>query len=438
MKQHNPHIIPKILLQILQKIQQNPEPFVMKPRKDFTRRRSFSLMDVLLSILTMGPHKTKKELYHYFSPLNRHVPYNSAFSQQRAKLNNTVFPFILASFNNALPFRKKLKGFHAIGIDGSDVNIPADIRDCATFIPYNSRDGGYHQLHINAAFDLCEERFVDIAIQPRREFNETDAACDLVDRNPLDGKCLYFCDRGYESFNLMAHIIEKEQFFLIRAKDISSTVSPYHHLSLPDDDMFDIDIKFSITRSYKKVFKDNPQTYKIFPSNVRFDYIAPEDKESTYSLSFRLIKIHLDNGVFEYLITNLPRKTFRITDMKDLYHLRWGIETSFLFLKYGVCLNYFHSIKTERLYQEIYARIILFNYISLIIQCVELPHKSTKYRYKIAFTDAVYLCRDLLLGIHPWEYVCLELLKHTTPIRPGRQYPRKVVSQRLRTLQHRS
>ena len=437
---YNPHIVRGILLQLIHSMQQNLEPFVKNPQKDFSRKRSLPFSDVIQIILTMASHKMKRELYDYFSPLKKTVPYNSAFSQRRAKINDNAFPHLLAAFNNAFPFRKKMKGLHVLAFDGSDLNVPAKATDCATYIPYNSRKGGYHQVHLNALYNLLEKRFADLIIQPRAEVNEIASACDMVDRNPLEGPSLYICDRGYEAFNLMAHITEKGHYFLIRAQEISSGNSPYHRLSLPDKDEFDIDIQFLLTRSRRTIYRKNPTKYKIINSKTRFDYIKPEDKESLYPLSFRLIKIKLDNGNFEYLLTNLPRESFRISEMKALYHLRWEIEKSFLFLKYGLCLNYFHSIKPERIYQEIYAKIILFNFTSLIVAAVPVPDRGRfrKHKYKIAFTDAIYLCKDLLLGLQEWNYIVKELQRHLTQIRPNRQYQRKIVSQRLRGFQHRS
>ena len=437
---YNPHIVRGILLQLIHSMQQNLEPFVKNPQKDFSRKRALPFSDVIQIILTMASHKMKRELYDYFSPLKKTVPYNSAFSQRRAKINDNAFPHLLAAFNNAFPFRKKMKGLHVLAFDGSDLNVPAKATDCATYIPYNSRKGGYHQVHLNALYNLLEKRFADLIIQPRAEVNEIAAACDMVDRNPLEGPSLYICDRGYEAFNLMAHITEKGHYFLIRAQEISSGNSPYHRLSLPDKDEFDIDIQFLLTRSRRTIYRKNSTKYKIINSKTRFDYIKPEDKESLYPLSFRLIKIKLDNGNFEYLLTNLPRESFRISEMKALYHLRWEIEKSFLFLKYGLCLNYFHSIKPERIYQEIYAKIILFNFTSLIVAAVPVPDRGRfrKHKYKIAFTDAIYLCKDFLLGLQEWNYIVKELQRHLTQIRPNRQYQRKIVSQRLRGFQHRS
>lgn len=436
---NNPHIIRDTLQQIIHSLQQDVSPFVKNPGKDFSRNRAITLEDMVLLLLSLEAHSLNKELHHYFASFKKKVPpYKSAFSQQRAKINDALFPYLLHTFNQKCPFKAKMDGLHVLAGDGSDVNVPAGINDCNTFIPYNSNNGGYHQLHINALFDLYEQRYVDIDIQPRGDINECSAVSDMVERNPLKGQCLYIFDRGYENFNLMAHIMERKDYFLIRAKNVFSSVSPYHFFDLPDSDEYDLDINFLITRSSRKIYREDPCTYKVINCKNRFDFINPDDKESLFPLSFRLVKIRLDNDKEEYLLTNIPRESYGYARLKDLYHMRWQIETSFLFLKYGISLNYFHSVITERQHQEIYAKIILFNFISLMISCVSVKTNKTKFSYKISFSDAIYICREYLLGLRSWNRTVELLLRHKIPIRPGRKAKRNVASQRLKSLQHRS
>ena len=54
-------------------------------------------------------------------------------------------------------------------------------------------------------------------------------------------------------------------------------------------------------------------------------------------------------------------------DFKALYHLRWQEENSFRDLKYSLCLKAFHSKKYDYIVQEVWARVILYNFSSSII-----------------------------------------------------------------------
>lgn len=53
------------------------------------------------------------------------------------------------------------------------------------------------------------------------------------------------------------------------------------------------------------------------------------------------------------LYTNLDSETFPIGTVKELYRLRWGIETSFRELKYTIGLSCLHGKKTDFLLQEV-------------------------------------------------------------------------------------
>ena len=419
----------------LAEMEKNRHLYVKHPEKDFTRSGTFTFQQTMLFITQMQSHSTSQELNTFFIPKNKQVT-QSAFVQAKGKLNGNAFPGFFHNLNKKFPLRKTLSGLHVFAVDGSDLNIPADKKDCSTFIPYNSKNGGYHQMHVNALFDLLENRFADVIIQPRKSMREVEAACSLVDANDTPGTCLYIFDRGYESLNLMAHVCERGSFFLIRAKEICSPVSPFQLLPLPEKEEFDFPVRFICTRN-GKLKKTDPVLFKWFQKKQRFDFISPDDKTGTYELRFRLVKLKLDNGTTEYLITNLPQKRFPPSGIKKLYHLRWGIEVSFLFAKYSVAMNFFHSIKREYIIQEIFAKLILFNLVSLIVSCHEVPFSDTLYHYKISFSDAVYKCRFFLLKSKAYENISMLLLHDLTPIRPDRSFDRNLQSQRLRTLQHR-
>ena len=53
--------------------------------------------------------------------------------------------------------------------------------------------------------------------------------------------------------------------------------------------------------------------------------------------------------------------------MKEIYHLRWGIETSFRELKYDLSGVQFHSKKDQFVYIEIYAHFAMDDAVSLSV-----------------------------------------------------------------------
>ncbi|MDP1340837.1 transposase, partial [Klebsiella variicola] len=78
----------------------------------------------------------------------------------------------------------------------------------------------------------------------------------------------------------------------------------------------------------------------------------------------------LNEDTYESLVTNLDPFLFTSEDLKVLYHLRWGIETSFRELKYALGLSHFHSKKLDFIIQEIFARLIMYNFSMTITLAV--------------------------------------------------------------------
>ena len=119
------------------------------------------------------------------------------------------------------------------------------------------------------------------------------------------------------------------------------------------------------------------------------------------------------------LYTNLDSETFPIGTIKELYRLRWGIETSFRELKYTIGLSCLHGKKTDFLLQEVFARLILYNYASLIARKIPVPQEK-----QINFSVAILVCKQFLKGKIRSAQIFEILSKHLSPIRPGRQYKR--------------
>ena len=52
-------------------------------------------------------------------------------------------------------------------------------------------------------------------------------------------------------------------------------------------------------------------------------------KERIASAYIRVLRIPLENGTIETLITNVFDSSFTTEDFKHLYYLRWGIEEKY-------------------------------------------------------------------------------------------------------------
>ena len=124
-------------------------------------------------------------------------------------------------------------------------------------------------------------------------------------------------------------------------------------------------------------------------------------------------------------MTNLNRFEFPIKKMKELYHLRWGEETSFKELKYALSAVQFHSRKDDFIDMELLAHLTMFNAVSRSINRVEVPQSADrKYDYVVSFKDAVTIVRKYfrLFCNDPPERLFAELLCFTRPVQSGKAH----------------
>ena len=140
-------------------------------------------------------------------------------------------------------------------------------------------------------------------------------------------------------------------------------------LELPESDSFDVDISLQLTRKQtkeiKELFKDKNH-YRFVSSTTVMDYLPLNTKKSEpakfYELSFRIFRFKIADGSYETVITNLEKEKYTIDKLKEIYALRWGIETSFRDLKYTLGMLNFHSKKVMCIQQEICAHLIMHNF----------------------------------------------------------------------------
>ena len=145
-----------------------------------------------------------------------------------------------------------------------------------------------------------------------------------------------------------------------------------------------------------------------------------------YILNFRLVRVKLSDDNYELLITNLKSEEFSSSDLKELYSMRWGIETSFRSLKYTLGLLFFHSKKAECILQKVYAKLTMYNFTQLITSHVVIKQKSRKLTYKVNFSASVHICRDYFLkNISPPDVEAL-ISKFLVPVKPYINNPRKM------------
>lgn len=423
-----PEAVKKALKDTIQAMTDCKWLFSVRPGKDNTRNRKFPFQRMLSAILAFRGGTLNREIMDFFG-LDPSIGTSSAFIQQRAKITPEAFEYLFQHFSNKVDENKLYHGLRLLAVDGSDLQIAASPNDPDSFYPGKDGHKSYNLIHINAMYDLVQHIYVDAILQKSRCTDESGALTDMVDRSDIEN-ALLLADRGYESYNNLAHIQEKGWSFLIRIKDGIAGITS--GLILPELDEFDIPFHLKLTRkqtnSVKLLLKDKNH-YKYLPTNVRFDFLPQKSRKHDpavfFDLHFRIVRFPISDTLCETIITNLDAELYPLPEIKRLYAMRWGIETSFRDLKHTLGLVHLHAKKVEFVHQEIFAKLTMYNFCELITQSVVIQQGQKKHAYKVNFSDAAHICFEFFLRNVPPPIVEAMLMKYISPIRPGRKNIRK-------------
>jgi hypothetical protein len=416
-----------ILFQLIDEESKDPQN-LRNPRIDFSRNRKLSFAETFKIILSMGGNTLDTELLNHFR-FDCRLPTSSAFVQSRSKILPTAFINVFHQFNKKIDSSKHFNGYRLLAVDGTNLNLFRNPNDTDSFVAQkNSR--GHNLLTLSTIFDLLNNIYLDAEVQPANMKDERGALIQMFPSIP--SKSIIIADRGYESYNLFAHLEEMNQNYLFRVKDINSN-GILSGLDLPENE-FDERVTINISNKQKKAYKQL-ENFRFSPTVARFDFST--DENPVYTLAFRVTRVKLENGKYEALISNLP-EDFTSDDIKNLYALRWGIETSFRELKYAVGLNNIHAKKKDSVMQEIYARLTLYNYCKSVTNNIILPKASRNSTYKINFTKAVRICREYFRSQNTVHFNVEALVsKFLSIVRPDRAYKRTMKPKRFTSFTYR-
>lgn len=409
------------LNQLIEEMAQNPDPYVQNPGRDFSRNRKLGFVETMKLTISMEAGTLKKELLEFFHYDTKTVS-ASAYVQQRRKLKNHAFYTILNQLNNSFS-GTDYHGFNLIACDGTVLNIPLDTGNDQYKYFTKAGQSSYYQLSITALYDLCKRRYLDAEMLPRLEMNERKALHTMIDRGQFNKKTIFIMDRGYEEYDLPAHIDQQNMFYVMRAKD-SNLGGLVKGFKLAKEGEYDKTITRIFTCLHNKTVENNPEIYQRVRCK-RSKYFINRERPY-YEMTMRILRIKLREDTYECIITNLPEDQFSAEEVKRLYKMRWGIETSFRELKYAIGLTYLHSKKVEFIEQEILARLILYNFCEIITTHVMVSQKPTKYVYQLNYTMAIHICRHFLRYSFEKAPPDVETLiaKQLLPVRPERNCPR--------------
>lgn len=426
-----PKQLKNLLLSEINSVSKRADVFSFDSGKNFIRKRKLPFETVIKTIIGMESKSLTNEMIDVFEA-EPSMPTASAFVQQRCKIKPEAFKTIFDGFTSKLVSEKDDE-LRILAIDGSDVQIATNPNDKSSYYPGANGQKPYNLLHLNALFDLTHKIYTDSVIQGRMDLNEHSALQEMVDRSSIK-KALVIADRGYESYNNMAHIKEKGWYFLIRIKDGVNGIK--NGLELPACDVFDVPISLKLSRKQTNEMKEryikDKNHYKLIPHSTPFDYLDIKLRKSDplqyYELDFRVVRFKISDDSYETVLTNLDIDKYPPNKLKELYSSRWGIETSFRDLKYTIGMLDFHSKKVMCIQQEIYAHLIMYNFTEMITSHVVIEKKQRKYTYKANFSVAAHMCRLFYQGKTTSPNLETIIARNIIPIRPDRHRERKLTA----------
>ena len=369
--------------------------------KAFIRNRKLNAKTLLEVTLNMQGNSLNSELLEAFPDINDRMT-ASAYEQAKAKLTPKAFEYIFNQFNKHVPALKKLNGkYRFFAIDGTKFTTPYDPKS-SRIAPIAA--GVVCMTHANILYDLENKRYTDCIISSVMDANERKAALQIIDRIDKTDPFIVVMDRGYDGFNFVEHLNRVTNCHYVIRTRIAGGIKEIK--ALPDKEC-DVDFDLLMTTSYRryKSLKESvPNAHFInCPATSHKESLSPKtcvqewDFGDMVHTKFRVVKFKIrdDHGkdAWEVLITNLNRFEFPVAKMKELYHARWDIETSFRSLKYALGGIHFHSKKDAFIDMEIWSHLIMFNVVSSHVAQVHLPSGSHKYAYMIDFKMACHIVR---------------------------------------------
>lgn len=391
----------------------------------FTRQRKLPLQDVLRSIINRRGLTLTLELRNYMKIAHPGEKISKpGYLKQRMKLNPEAFSY-LYHFHNKNFYAdggyKTYNGYLVLAADGSTVLLPTTKETLETY-GTSSRENTKRQAALGLAclYDVLNRMLLESDCQ-RCKFDEMTIAQVQLDRvRDTIGDTqsyLVIMDRGYPSTPAFIRMMDKGIFFLARLK--SSDFKREQAAMSSSDEWVEIVLDKTRTRHYMGTEIGNRML-------------------ALGSIHLRMVKVVLDNGKEEMLLTNLPNDTFATSQFAELYHLRWGIETAFETLKSRLQLENFTGTKIPLILQDIFSTIYVSNLAQdIILEAeAELDEKDISYKHKMAINQTIsigILKNDLIFIIMEsdsekknllFQNLYDEISCNLVPVRPDRQYSR--------------
>ena len=377
----------------------------------FVRKRKLSILQVIIYLF----YTTKQAMHLNVSNIVIDLPelaFPKVTKQAVSKARQGILPSLFKElldfsveyyYKSIKTLRKWRKHYNIFAVDGSRINLPnskSNFENYCKMFSMKNPNRQWTAALCSTIYDVCNDIIVQGFIRPFLA-SERQAALDhckeLEVLNLFTGSILIF-DRGYFSDRMFRYFAEKGYLCVMRIKDslnLAKQCTGDSILTLPGD-----------------------------------------PKKGTADITVRVIAVKLDSGETEYLATTLFDPAFTPDDFKELYFLRWPIESKYNELKNRFLIEEFSGATSISIEQEFYINLLLANLAAMIKASADKEIKQTenpknKYRYQANRSFIIGKIKRLLPRIiasttdiksidDVFELACI----NKSQIQPGRKCPR--------------
>lgn len=304
--------------------------------KNFTRNRKIGFLGTFLLVLQASKRGLTDAISVFLSKFRtEYKSYtNAAFCKARQKIRPEAYleimRFAAQKFYELFPVRT-FRGFRVLAVDGSDLNLPNTPELSEVFGAQNFQGGSQVQALLSTMYDVLNHVIVDASVESVSEGNERKMAMEhfSVYDSIKSGKDIITADRGYPSEKLLNDLEQRGLHYVIRCNE------------------------------------------KEFWREVRLreegeDVLISRKLADGKTLDVRVITLLTESGNREILLTNLFGKEYDTDFFKEVYRLRWKIESNYNLLKNNMQLENFSGWKPVCILQDIYAQLFLMNAAAML------------------------------------------------------------------------
>ena len=391
-----------------------------KSNKDFTRNRKLPFPTLIAFLIDLATGSYQNELNRFFrllmpSDLPMRFVSKVALAKARMKLAYKAFveldEQLVEYFYQNMP-TNQWHGYNLLAVDGTLLRLPKIESIMKHFGVWHTRGDDRPMARVSQMFDPLNQVSVDTIISPKSEGERELAARHFFKLTIGD---LILLDRGYPAYWLFNLIMSMGSNFCAR---VSAT-------------------KWKIIRKFVNSGKrESIITLPVPPSSVKK---CKELGLELRPLKLRLVRVELDSGEVEVLITSLTnRQALPYDCFSELYHLRWPVEEDYKKMKSWIQIENFSGKSVESVYQDFYAKVFAKNLTATVASTtskdIDAAYKTRKYLYQINYAQAYAEMKRMipLLFLRSKEAVSEIisslrefLIQAVEPVRPGRKFPRK-------------